>query len=349
MCVIAVARDGEYPDNSTIRSMWQKNPHGAGIAYLHPEESYVHFEKGLMTLSQVLDAVDRVETAYQNAECLPVLAMHFRLGTVGPNNQSLTHPFPVDYEMMDDVPLKGTTKRILMHNGHWGNWENVLLEIASEIDPEPPLPDGFWSDSRAMAYLASLFPEPNTDSEKELFTKTIPSGKVFIMQAEEEGSGRLQYYGNWHETHYGASMRVSNKFYIRTNQYNKHSRSSGGTGYVGSGYSGNRNYVGTNKSPVTRRNQDDTSTGNGRTTAANPGETTDIVKTDEITTVDEFRYFDKEERPARLRHEFLDIELDYLEDTDMYWSDNPPAYLDPADNRLEVLDEDYNSKWSQYT
>jgi hypothetical protein len=54
-----------------------------------------------------------------------------------------------------DVPLKqrGRANKLLMHNGHWSQWKEALL---NHLSPRITMPDGIWSDTRAIALITSL-------------------------------------------------------------------------------------------------------------------------------------------------------------------------------------------------
>lgn len=143
MCVIMIATKTR-PTEEMIEKAWRQNSDGAGIAWR--EGDHVVWEKGIMQLDKIKALCARVPLQY---------VAHFRVASVGGVKESLTHPFLVGLEAKLD--LKGRTKgAVLFHNGHWGAWNDKVLEAA--IHSNNKLPVGAdWSDSRAMAYLVSIY------------------------------------------------------------------------------------------------------------------------------------------------------------------------------------------------
>lgn len=139
MCVIASAEENRLTDDQ-VESMFDANDAGAGIAWR--EDGVVKWEKGL-ELKDIQKKCAEVP--------LPYVA-HFRIPTCGGRIPYLCHPFPIDKSA--SLSLKGTTKGyVLFHNGHWGTWRGTSMSLA--IANKLQLPGGRWSDSRAMAWVAS--------------------------------------------------------------------------------------------------------------------------------------------------------------------------------------------------
>ena len=140
MCVIAIA-ETERPTREQVDAMWEANSHGAGITWR--ENGKVLWRKGL-NLSQIQDMVRHTELPF---------AAHFRIPSVGPDLPILTHPFPIGHEA--SLELEGETDgAVLMHNGSWHTWDRFMTEIAALSHVK--IPQGKWSDSRAMAFCASV-------------------------------------------------------------------------------------------------------------------------------------------------------------------------------------------------
>lgn len=141
MCVIAVVeKDGKRPSKEHIDAFWEKNPEGAGIAWLDGKK--VIFQKGL-TLGEIQDLVKTAPKPF---------AAHFRISTCGGIYKRLTHPFIVSEE--SPLTLKGSSSDpVLFHNGIWPNWERRAVDICTYTGWK--LPEGPWSDSRLMAWFAS--------------------------------------------------------------------------------------------------------------------------------------------------------------------------------------------------
>jgi hypothetical protein len=147
MCVIMVI-DGTRPTDEMIEKAWHTNDDGGGVAWRQKNkqgEVEVRWIKGIETVEEMKKLIAKVP--------MPAIA-HFRIASVGGALRSLTHPFPIE----KDVPLNlnGATKGgVLFHNGHWGAWSDKALDAA--IGSNTPIPPGDWSDTRAMAWLTSIY------------------------------------------------------------------------------------------------------------------------------------------------------------------------------------------------
>ncbi len=142
MCVIFI-NEFIRPSEKQVEQAYEQNDAGAGIAWR--DGGAVHYEKGLD-----LEGIKRLCAAVP----LPFVA-HFRIpsGTF-PKRDDLCHPFPI--EKTAPLALKGITKGgVLFHNGHWGKWQDLMLEAT--VRSGIKVPTGKWSDSRAMAFLTSIY------------------------------------------------------------------------------------------------------------------------------------------------------------------------------------------------
>lgn len=207
MCLIIATRTGR-PKEEYIRNGFSNHPDGTGIAW--HENGEVHYKKNLT-----------VDEAIKMAAELPVgYIIHFRWASVGGKDKSLIHPFPI----RKDVPLaeSGTAKSVLFHNGHWEQWNNVLVNhLSSRIT----LPRGKWSDTRAIAFLVSVHGQG--------ILKLIESaGKFIVMQ-----NGKNYGFGHFEEEEGVSYSNSSYKSYIR--------------GGCGTGLSSRSSSVGTTYTPVT--------------------------------------------------------------------------------------------------
>ncbi len=136
MCVILVC--SARPSASLVRDAYEANPHGAGIAWR--DAGKVHWQKDL-DCEALLEAVREVP--------LPCL-VHCRIPTCDTDG-ALTHPFPLGGALDRSGATEGA---VIMHNGHWADWLNAVVEASDRRGVE--IPDGPWSDTRAMAWLAGL-------------------------------------------------------------------------------------------------------------------------------------------------------------------------------------------------
>lgn len=145
MCVI-MAADSMRPTPQMVAGGFSSNGHGAGIAWrgIDPEGfPVVHWSKGIDDLEVIQKLAAETPLPY---------ILHFRIASIGEKVKQLTHPFLIDPE--SPLHLQGTTRgSVLFHNGTWNAWKNVFLDCS--IRGLWPVPTGPWSDSRAMAILAS--------------------------------------------------------------------------------------------------------------------------------------------------------------------------------------------------
>jgi hypothetical protein len=150
MCVILIASKAR-PSEDMVKNAWETNEAGGGIAWRGRKEGteildgYVHWKKGIMTLDE-MQGLCKVTP-------MPYVA-HFRIPSVGGKRPDLCHPFPIEKNVPLD--LTGKTKgNLLFHNGHWTRWKDMTMDAAGRFGV--PLPTGKWSDTRAMAFMASVF------------------------------------------------------------------------------------------------------------------------------------------------------------------------------------------------
>lgn len=161
MCVAVVMMDVDRPSRDDLQLMETGNPDGGGIGWY--EGSRCHWVKGL-TADEIdlwLDEIPR-----------PAM-VHFRFATVGASIPELCHPFPVTKRVRLD--LSGDAASILIHNGHWSDWDRIAARRT--------LPRGPWSDTRLAAYLA----------RRDRKWLSIADGKFALMEPD----GNVVLYGQW--------------------------------------------------------------------------------------------------------------------------------------------------------
>lgn len=148
MCVLGVA-DKRRPTDDELTKMAESNPDGAGVAWRERSSptlaapDVVKWEKGL-TLTEMKEFCAQLPMPF---------AFHFRIASCGGRTQEMTHPFPIEREMRPQLSgeLKGF---VLFHNGHWAPWKDKGIDNA--IHHKIKVPEGKWSDSRVMAWLAHI-------------------------------------------------------------------------------------------------------------------------------------------------------------------------------------------------
>lgn len=128
------------PTLDDLKSMEWANGDGAGVMWTDGKKA--HYIKGT-TAENVHETLMAVPSDW---------AVHFRINSIGGKLPVLTHPFVVT----DDCPLElgGESEFLLMHNGHWAEFNVLALALAVRAGRE--IPDGPWSDSRAAAWLAAI-------------------------------------------------------------------------------------------------------------------------------------------------------------------------------------------------
>ena len=181
MCVILIA-DTKRPTEEVINSAFTANNAGAGIAWR--ENGFVKWEKGL-NLADV--------TTMCALAPLPFV-VHFRIPSSGDSRPQLCHPFPI--EKNTSLALKGQTKGyVLFHNGHWTDWKKDVKEAA--VLSNTPLPLGKWSDTRGMAFVASIYGLGILEMINE---KTVAFGPLDLDVVS--GTGWIPEDGVWYSNVY---------------------------------------------------------------------------------------------------------------------------------------------------
>lgn len=89
MCVIAVSKRGvKQPTAEQLKTMFERNPHGAG--YMYARDGRVTIHKGFMGFSDFKRAVDNEQFGDDDS-----VVYHFRISTQAGVNPQMTHPFPL--------------------------------------------------------------------------------------------------------------------------------------------------------------------------------------------------------------------------------------------------------------
>lgn len=145
MCVI-LACEAKRPTEEMVEKAWNCNKDGAGIAWREGKgkTGEVVWEKNL-----------NLEEIQQHAATAPFpFVAHFRIASIGGVRGSLCHPFEID--KLSLPKLKGRTSgAVLFHNGTWYKWKEAVLNCAEKFGS--PLPDGKWSDTKALAWLCAHY------------------------------------------------------------------------------------------------------------------------------------------------------------------------------------------------
>lgn len=169
MCIIFAADDeSSYPTLAELKEGERQNDDGAGMAWL--EGGKVHYEKDLT--AKYIDRKLQTLTG-------PTIT-HFRWASSGFIEPLLCHPFPLDNAIN---ATEGVTGSVLFHNGTIDKSAWLPLMLKTDL---AKLPDGNWSDSRALAYACATLKNPN------LINLFSDSNRFAVM--DKTG---IELFGSW--------------------------------------------------------------------------------------------------------------------------------------------------------
>ncbi len=112
MCIMLVVPKGvALPSDAILSQCWTRNDDGAG--YMYAKNGRLHIGKGYMTLAPFLEAVHALPSDVDRV-------LHFRIGTTGAKDGSMTHPHLVspapDYTDAS-YPMQVQGEVAICHNG----------------------------------------------------------------------------------------------------------------------------------------------------------------------------------------------------------------------------------------
>lgn len=197
MCVILFSPKGvEAPTEEQIEKAFAKNPDGAGFAYCDKHDhNKVKFEKGFMTVEALIKRLKPLEQWTDTN-----LAIHFRIGTAGKNDEKTCHPFRISTKFKDLQQLSGEGA-VLFHNG-------VLAQGG--------LADPLSSDTQdfVIAY-APLFEKYNKSKTRDAFIENAVTGSRVLVMYDDN---KVKMYGKWEKSDEG-NLLVSNKYWEHVYSY----------------------------------------------------------------------------------------------------------------------------------
>ena len=173
MCVICYSPKGvDAPTEEQIEDMFRANPDGAGFAY--EEGNKVVYKKGFMNLNALLLELAPLEQ-WKNKN----LAIHFRIGTAGNNDEHTCHPFPIttSYGEMRKTEGEGP---VLFHNGILANggWINEHSSDTQDF---------------VSAFAPMLKKYSKSKARDQWIEKIIGTSKLLLMY----GKNKVKMYGDW--------------------------------------------------------------------------------------------------------------------------------------------------------
>lgn len=181
MCIIAIKPSGaKLPDEQTIKTMFERNPHGAGFMY--PYKGRVEIRKGFMTYDGFIQALRNVHNHIGDGA--PIV-MHFRITTHGGTCPENTHPFPLTNDIAEMKKLYCSAKIGIAHNG--------IINIKPR--------DNTVSDTQE--YIASVMYPVYRHNKRFYKTQRILNGIRDTINGSRmailTGEGKVYRIGNWVE------------------------------------------------------------------------------------------------------------------------------------------------------
>ena len=165
MCIICVSpARTRQPSVSQIKTMFARNPHGAG--YMFARGGRVHIHKGFMDVESFLEAIRAEHFTAKDS-----VVYHFRISTQAGVNPEMTHPFPLSNQLPHMKALDVECECGVAHNG--------IIRLTS--DPT----NHEYSDTALFItrYLSEIIHSPN-DLTRPRLLKTIgqlAQSKLAIM------------------------------------------------------------------------------------------------------------------------------------------------------------------------
>lgn len=170
MCIICVSDKGvRQPNESEIRTMFSRNPHGAG--YMVAEQDGVRIEKGFMTVTELLRELRREKFTEDD-----VVVYHFRISTQAGVNPEMTQPFPL-CRNLEAMKYCSTvlTDCAIAHNG-------IIRLTTDPTETE-------YSDTALFTalYLPDIIHKPSDLKNKKVLDKIekMINSKMVIMDRNE--------------------------------------------------------------------------------------------------------------------------------------------------------------------
>lgn len=224
MCIIAYKpKKMALFSDDTIRVMYERNPHGAGLMFRKPDGK-VHIEKGFFSVDKLLSYVHENKELLDSTE----VVMHFRIATSGKRDALGCHPYSVwsknsstscDVElamahngMLDNCGWRGNEEindtqvfikeciRLLPHNFLKNNAIKTLIEKAIDYNKLVFMgkdktytfgkfiyDNGYWFSNNTympIVYKPKLTPTTVDKSDSKLFNSDLFGAKPVLEKSE---------------------------------------------------------------------------------------------------------------------------------------------------------------------
>lgn len=167
MCIICVSPKGiRQPSIATIRTMFRRNPHGAG--YMCVRDGKVFISKGYMNEEAFVNVI-----RYEHFTSNDPVVYHFRISTQAGVNPEMTHPFPLSRRLSDMKALDVECRCGVAHNG--------IIKLTTDPNNKE------YSDTAVFIteYLADLIRKPSDLKNKCMMklVERLAGSKLAIMDA----------------------------------------------------------------------------------------------------------------------------------------------------------------------
>src|SRR3990172_6353129 len=182
MCIIAVKPKGaDMITEETIRTMFEKNAHGAGFMIQRDGEEIINIRKGFVTVQHLLAYLKGLEVKKDD-----IFVVHFRIATSGGIKKEMCHPFIVHRKSNKANAVSMATNLLCFaHNG-----------IISDLNGRSK----DFSDTSlfAMHYLSDRLIQDNLYESsviQEMVEKFVDNSRLAFLHPKKG----LLLLGTWHE------------------------------------------------------------------------------------------------------------------------------------------------------
>ena len=177
MCVICASPKGtRQPSISEIKSMFWRNPDGAGYMYARDGKVFIH--KGFMNLTDFMNAIKAEHFTAKDS-----VVYHFRISTQAGINPTMTHPFPLSNQREVMKALDVPCGCGIAHNG--------IIQLTTDPNEKE------YSDTAIFIadYLSSILTNPTDLHDHEVLDliRCLIGSKMAIL----DGSGYIATVGQF--------------------------------------------------------------------------------------------------------------------------------------------------------
>ena len=153
MCIILLA-EKKHLTLDILQKAENRNPHGAGIAWIDQESKKVKWIKSeKLTSEKILKIVKKYNIQF------PYIVL-FRITSVGSTSDQLCHPFDLSAKLDQNDLMGSSDQGVLFHNGTILEYNDIydLVFTAGKLNDQNGIFNDIElerSDSRTISYIAS--------------------------------------------------------------------------------------------------------------------------------------------------------------------------------------------------